>query len=158
MKTVHVVVEQPEHEQGRVVMVCEDRGDARWFADHDPNSDVDVVKAVYVLAGQRAGVDLQPVWTVSVVVEPGGDGLWYPGAEFSRSEQQWCTEDPPAESTVERSGRTASSKPDKWVVRGTGPTPHTARTAMKDQLAVLLRQLEDGTLDSPSEQLRRAGL
>lgn len=155
-RTVYVVVHQPEYEEGHILMVCEDPDDASHFARQTRDPYAVVQEALFVPAGARSSVYQQQVWTLTVSVEPGGDGLWYPGAVRSQSELQWLVEDPPAEATVETVGRAAISKPDKYVVRATGSTPHTANTALQDKLTVLLRQLEDGTLDTPAEQLRRA--
>lgn len=155
-RTAYVVVHQPEYEEGHILMVCEDPDDARHFARQTRDPYAVVQEALFVPAGARSSVYQQQVWTLTTSVKPGDDGLWYPGAVTSRSELQWLAEDPPAEASVEGRAETLTSKPDEYWVRATGPTPHTANTALQEKLTVLLRQLEDGTLDTPAEQLRRA--
>jgi hypothetical protein len=142
----HAVVDQPEYEPGRLLLVCEAPEDADHFRGVTGDRDVIVVPTLYVPAGARAAVFRQQVWTLTVSVEPGGDGQWYPGAVYSRSDLEWRADDPPAEAMVERISRTAMSKPDKYVVRATGATPHTTNLALQEKLGVLLGQLADGTL------------
>lgn len=143
---VHVVMEQPEYEAGNVLLVCQDAEDADRLRARSEERDVIVVSAMWVPAGGVGSVYRQQVWRLWVAVEPGADGLWYPGPFAARSELRWCAEDPPAEATVETVSRDASSKPHKYVVRGTGPTPQTTNDALQEKLTVLLDQLAAGKL------------
>lgn len=146
VREAYAVVEQPEYEQGNLLLVCEQADDAEHFRAGSAEPDVIVVPTLWVPAGARGGVFRQQVWTLTVPVEPGGDGQWYPGAVYSRSELEWLHDDPPTEVAVDTVSRTAIAKPDKYVVRATGPTWPTTNRALQEKLGVLLRQLADGTL------------
>lgn len=165
---MYAVLEAPDYESGwcaKVHLVCEDGGDAEFYARSMKDDDIRVEPVQFVPSGRRDLVVEMQVWTVEVDLRSerghGGEVVGHtadPMRVWSHTE--WRAEDVPVSVTCTRSGESVTAieqgRIQAWHVKATGPTRGQTRDAAQEKLAVLLRQLEKGTLDTAAQQAQRA--
>lgn len=162
-----VVLEAPDYEDGAcsvVHVVCEDQDDAKWYARQMRSDAVGVRQVPFAPRGRRDLVVEMQVWTAEVDVKPVRADTpaedWHVDPVRMWSRTEWRVDDPSVSAAVTRSGESAGALAEgrvlAWHVRAEGPTRGATAQALDEKLNVLLRQLADGTLDTPAEQLRKA--